>query len=66
MDSYYTEYHRPRIIMKQKIDERAGVTGLFRHYRHPAMSDKLFYVQSISRSLIESYAELTLKEVWND
>lgn len=66
VDSYYTEYHRPRLIMKQKIDERAGVTGLFRHYRHPAMPDKLFYVQSISRSLIESYAELTIKEVWND
>lgn len=66
VDSYYTEYHRPRVLMVQKVDERAGVTGLFRHYRHPAMSDKLFYVQSISRNLIESYAELTLKEVWND
>ena len=66
VDSYYTEYHRPRVLMVQKVDERAGVTGLFRHYRHPAMPDKLFYVQSISRNLIESYAELTIKEVWND
>lgn len=66
VDSYWTEYHRPRIQMTQKLDDRAGVVGLFSHYKHPAMADKLFYVQGISRNLIEGYAELTLKEVWND
>lgn len=66
VDSYYTEYHKPRIQMVQKLDDRAGVAELFNHYRHPAMSDKLFYVQGISRNLIEGYAELTIKEVWND
>lgn len=64
VDSYYTEYHKPRIQMVQKIDDRAGVAELFNHYKHPAMTDKIFYVQSISRNLIEGYAELTIKEVW--
>ena len=66
VDSYYTEYHKPRILMTQKLDDRAGIAGLFNHYRHPAMADKKFYAQGISRNLIEDYAELTIKEVWND
>lgn len=66
VDSYYTEYHKPRIQMVQKLDDRAGIVGLFNHYKHPAMADKIFYVQGISRNLIEGYAELTIKEVWND
>lgn len=66
VDSYYTEYHKPRIQMTQKLNDHAGVAELFNHYKHPAMADKIFYVQGISRNLIEGYAELTLKEVWND
>lgn len=66
VDSYYTEYHKPRIQMVQKLDDRAGIVELFNHYKHPAMADKIFYVQGISRNLIEGYAELTIKEVWND
>ena len=65
-DSYYTEYHEPRILMVQKLDDRENIVGLFNHYRHPAMADKLFFVQGVSRNLIEGYAELTIKEVWND
>ena len=64
--SYYTEYHRPRVLMVQKLDDNKGNAGLFTHYKHPAMADKTFYVQGISRNLIGGYAELTLKEVWND
>lgn len=66
VDSYYTEYHKPRIVMTVKLDDKATVVDMFYHYKHPAMPDKKFYVQSISRSLIDGYAELTLKEVWND
>lgn len=66
VDSYYTEYHKPRIQMMQKLDDRAGIIGLFNHYRHPAMADKKFYVQGISRNLIEGYAQLAIKEIWND
>lgn len=66
VDSYYTEYHKPRVQMTQKLNDRAGQAELFNHYKHPAMPDKVFYVQGISRNLIEGYAELTIKEVWND
>ena len=66
VDSYYTEYHKPRIQMVQKLDDHASIAELFNHYKHPAMADKKFYVQGISRNLIEGYAELTIKEVWND
>lgn len=66
VDSYYTECHKPRIIMTQKIEDTATAAGRFNRFRHPAMPDRLFYVQGISRNLIEGYAELTIKEVWND
>lgn len=66
VDSYYTEYHKPRIQMVQKLNESASNVDLFTLYKHPAMAEKTFYVQGISRNLIEDYAELTIKEVWND
>jgi len=66
VDSYYTEYHKPRLQMVHKLKDSDGAVGLFHHYRHPAMPDKEFYVQGISRNLIGGYAELTIKEVWND
>lgn len=66
VDSYYTEYHKPRIQMVQKLDDCGGIVGLFNRYIHPAMPNKAFYVQGINRNLIEGYAELTIKEVWND
>lgn len=64
VDSYYTEYHRPRVLMTQKLTDSSA--DLFWHYVHPAMADKKFYVQGISRNILEDYAELTIKEVWND
>ncbi|MDE6853781.1 MAG: hypothetical protein K2J38_01860, partial [Muribaculaceae bacterium] len=65
VDSYYNEYHKPRVLMTQKVMD-TGKAWRFNRFRHPAMPDKLFYVQGISRNLIEGYAELTIKEVWND
>lgn len=65
VDSYYTEYHAPRVIMTQKITDSDDRVSLFNHFIHPALG-KRFFVQSISRNLIEGYAELTLKEIWND
>ena len=64
VDSYYTEYHKPRVQMSQKLNDSDA--GLFSLYRHPAMPGKQFYATGISRNLIEDEAELTLKEVWND
>ncbi len=62
VDSYYTEYHKPRIIMEQKLTDTDDVVGLFNHYRHEALN-KEFYVQGIGRNLIEGRADLTLKEI---
>lgn len=62
VDSYYTEYHKPRIIMAQKLRDTDDVVSLFNHYRHEALG-KEFYVQGIGRNLIEGHADLTLKEI---
>ena len=62
VDSYYTEYHKPRIVMEQKLRDIDNVVSLFNHYRHEALG-KEFFVQGIVRNLIEGRADLTLKEI---
>lgn len=62
VDSYYNEYHKPRIVMEQKLMDGEGVVGLFNHYRHEALM-KDFFVLGIGRNLIEGRADLTLKEI---
>ena len=63
VDSYYREWHAPRVVMTQKlVDTDGGIVSLFNHYRHPMMG-KTFFVQGISRNLEEGYAEMTLKEI---
>lgn len=63
VDSYYKEYHEPRIQMVQKLqDTDGGIVDMFAHYRHPAM-DRTFFVQGISRNLETGEAEMTLKEI---
>lgn len=62
VDSYYTEYHKPRIVMEQKLKDIDNVVSLFNHYRHEALG-KEFFVQGIGRNLIEGRADLTLKEI---
>lgn len=62
VNSYYTEYHKPRIVMEQKLRDIDNVVSLFNHYRHKALN-KEFFVQGIGRNLIEGRADLTLKEI---
>lgn len=64
VDSYYQEYHAPRITMTQKLRDKAGegLVNLLLHYRHPAMG-RTFFVQGISRSINEGSAEMNLKEI---
>lgn len=62
VDSYYTEYHKPRIVMEQKLRDIDNVVSLFNHYRHEALN-KEFFVQGIGRNLIKGRADLTLKEI---
>lgn len=61
VDSYYTEYHTPHVIMEQNLFDNSGIS-LFNHYTHPAIG-KTFFVQGIGRNLIEGTAKLTLKEI---
>ena len=64
VDSYYQEYHAPRIEMTQRLRDKAGesLVGALLHYYHPAMG-RTFFVQGISRSINEGSAEMNLKEV---
>lgn len=62
VDSYYNEYHLPRVLMEQKLLELNGIVSMFNHYAHPAM-DKAFFVQGISRNLMEGRADLKIKEI---
>ena len=65
VDSYYTEYHKPRIVMEQRLMDQDSIISLFAHYRHEALN-KEFYVQGIGRNLIEGSTDLTLKEIGDD
>ena len=62
VDSYYSEYHLPCVLMEQKLIETKGIIGFFNHYTHPALN-KVFFVQGISRNLIEGRADLKIKEI---
>lgn len=62
VDSYYSEYHLPRVIMEQNFMDQGDRIGMFKHYRHPMMG-KTFFVQGIGRNLEEGTAALTLKEI---
>lgn len=62
VDSYYREYRHPRVLMEQKLEDEGENVGMFAHYIHPAMG-KRFFVQGISRNLMEGTAEMKLKEI---
>lgn len=62
VDRYYTEYHEPRLLLKQNLYDKDSIVNRFNHYRHEALG-KDFFVQGISRNLIEGSAKLTLKEI---
>lgn len=62
VNNYYNEYHEPRIEMEQGLNDKSDVIGLFNHYRHNALG-KDFFVEGISRTLVEGNARLTLKEI---
>nr|WP_298672095.1 hypothetical protein [uncultured Prevotella sp.] len=66
INDYYNEYHQPRILLSQEVVDNNTNIDPFRHYIHPALSDKKFFVQGINRNLIEGSAELSLKEIDND
>lgn len=61
VNSYYQEYHAPRVQMAQNLIDGADVSPFY-HYHHEAMG-KDFFVQGVGRNLIEGTASLTLKEI---
>lgn len=61
IDSYYKECHEPRVIMEQRLEDEGSNVNPFNHYTHPAM-DKIFFVQGISRNLMDGTALLNIKE----
>lgn len=65
VDSYWREFHAPRVLMTQRVTDTPAAVGLFNRYTHPAMATR-FFVQGISRNLHEGTAELNLKEIEND
>lgn len=63
VDSYYGEYHAPRIQMSQRmVDRSGGHISPFGLYRQPSLG-KTFFVEGISRNLESGVAEMTLKEI---
>lgn len=63
VDSAWQEWHEPRVIMTQRIDDMPGSTNRFDRYSHRALPGKEFFTQGISRHLLEGEAVLNLKEI---
>lgn len=51
VDSYYIEYHKPRIVMEQKLRDIDNVVSLFNHYRHEALG-KEFSCRASAETLL--------------
>ena len=59
VDSYWQEYHQPRITMEQGMESDGGRLD---HYTHPALSGKTFYV--VGRDInADGTVKLNLKEI---
>lgn len=66
VDSYWKEWHEPRVLMVQNLMDPVGAMGYvspFSLYRHLCLG-KTFHVQGISRNLTEGTAQVTLKEIF--
>lgn len=64
VDAYYSEYHKPRITLRQAVEDTGDAAERFNRYTHPALPGRTFYVQAVSRNPGEGTATLTLKESW--
>lgn len=62
VNDYWQEWHEPRVVMKQSMDD-GEVVSYLSHYRHPAMG-KVFHVVGIDRNLTEGTARMTMKELF--
>lgn len=62
IDSYWREWHQPRVVMEQNVADTAAAVSPLGRYTHPALPGKAFYPIGIGRNLIEGSASLMLKE----
>ena len=72
VDAYWQEWHDPRVIMEQHFidtvtqgDDEGTNISMFDLWHSPAIN-KTFFIQGITRNLIECTAEVTMKEIWGD
>ena len=65
IDAYYMEWSEPRVEMEQNLQDRGTTVSLFNRYVHPAMTGRTFFVEGISRNLMEGSALMKLKEVYD-
>lgn len=64
VDAYWREYHSPRLILEQSLEDTPGTLDIFGCYSHQALSEKMFYPIAVTRSVAEATATITLKEKW--
>lgn len=62
VEEAWREWHEPRVQMNQTIRDDASALKRFDRFTHPALVGKTFYIQGISRNLLEGEATLNLKE----
>lgn len=60
IDSYYNEYCTPKVLLTQAVTDKQ--LQLSDHYTQQALG-KSFYIQSVSRNMMDGVATLTLKEL---
>lgn len=63
VDSYWQEWHEPRVELTQNLIDSSGYVSLFSRFSVPSIG-KRFFVEGISRNLTEGTAQVTMKEIW--
>lgn len=64
VDAYYNEYHKPRLMLEQNMQDRGEITP-FALYGHPAVN-KTFFAYSCEYDYMTGSCQLKLKETNND
>lgn len=65
VDEAWRECHAPRLQILQNVDDKAGIKR-FDIIKHPALKGKEFFIQGISRNLMEGESVLNLREIGDD
>lgn len=64
IDSAYTEWHMPRVILEQTVDDGSNAAAPWAvRFTHPALEGKSFFAQAYGRDLMSGTVNYTLKEI---